>query len=154
MCSGEDPNLGFKNPAKMYGILEITSAIINISVFLKIYFYKKEANINPQIHFAKILILDEFEQYSLTTGANNFFGICYLSFHTVIVIILNNTKPEDLNKFPYYLMSYYRSLISPTLCAGFLILMCMLNKKYLKAVVDEIKTLKHQLFQTLNPTLG
>jgi len=142
MCSGENPNEAFKNPAKLYGVLEITSAIINISIFLKIYFYKKKANVNPEIHFAKILTLDDIENHSLTTNANNFLGICYLSSHTLIVIILNKTKPEDLNKYPYNLMAYYRSLISPTLCAGFLILICSLNKKFIKAVIDEIKTLK------------
>jgi hypothetical protein len=142
MCSGEDPNPAFENPAKMYGILEVISAIINVSLFLRIYVHKKKANVNPEIHFPKILILDEYEKYSLITGVNNFLGLCYLISHTVIVIMLNNTKPEDLNKYPYYLMSYYRSLISPTLCAGLLFITCTLNKKYLKTVADEIKALK------------
>jgi hypothetical protein len=137
MCTGIKPDQNLKKSSTMTGVVEIASAIIILAVSLKIYIHKKKLTVQGTTD------VNEIEKHSLTGLASIFFAICFLSSLASMLVILNKSKPEDLSKFPYFVMCYYRSLISPTVFIIFLVLMCVFDKKYLQALSDEFGALKN-----------
>jgi L-cystine uptake protein TcyP (sodium:dicarboxylate symporter family) len=137
MCAGIKPDQNPKTSSSLTGVVEIFSAIIIIALHLKINIHKKKLTVQGATD------VNEIEKHSLTSLASIFFAICYLGCLATMLVILNNQKPEDLSKFPYFVMCYYRSLLSPTMCIILLVLLCVFNKKYLQAVLDEFGDLKN-----------
>jgi hypothetical protein len=147
ICTGEDPDQMLKNRPKVYGIVELFSLALNLLLYLKIYRYKKRSPIQPQTQgrFVKGLILRDVEKQSITTLANNALGILYFGISMIVAIKINNTKPEDLNKYPNNLLAHYRSLVTPSLGIFLIILTCFLKQKYRKAIYDEVEKLVSDL---------
>ena len=137
MCAGIKPVQSLKKSSTMTGVVEIASAIIILAVSLKIYIHKKKLTVQGTTD------VNEIEKHSLTGLASIFFVICFLGSLATMLVILNKSKPEDLSKFPYFVMCYYRSLISPTMFIIFLVLVCVFNNKYLQIVLDEFGALKN-----------
>ena len=136
MCTGNDPEMSFLNPPKIYGWLEVPSALLIIVLYTKIYFYKRK------LVFSTFTIADKLEKHSVSTVVNNLLVFVYLVLSNYIAVILNKTQPNDLNSYPYNLMSYFRSLVSPTLCFLLLVTTCVTNKKYLRIILEELEIFK------------
>ena len=147
LCTGEDPDQMLKTRPKAYGIVELFSILLNIVLYLKIYYYKKKRPIYPQTQgrVVKGLVLRDVEKQSMTNFANNALGICYIGISSIIAIKINYAKPDDLSKYPNNLFALYRSLVAPILGIFLIILTCLLNKKFRRVIHEEVKILVSDL---------
>lgn len=135
MCTGTDPEMSFLNPPKIYGWLEVPSALLIIVLYTKVYFFKRK------LFLSTLTFADKFEKHSVSTVVNNMFVFLYIGLSNYIAVILNNTQPKDLNFYPYNKLSYFRSLVSTTLCFLLLVTTCVTNKKYHRIVLEELQIL-------------
>ena len=136
MCTGHDPEMSFLHPPKTYGWLEVPSGLLIIVLYSKIYIYKRK------LVLSTFAVVDKLQKHSVSTLVNNLLVFIYLGFSNYIAVILNKTHPKDLNRYPYNLMSYFRSLVSPTFCFLLLVTTCVTNKKYLRTILEEIQLFK------------
>ncbi len=146
VCTCQDPKEMFRNPPKIFGIVEVFSATLNTLLYLRIYFYKrqmrkKHISLIQQFSFSKGNILKDLEKQSLTTIANNVIGIIYLGVTALIGSKINSLKLEDFGLFPNNLYSHYRTLVSPPLGIFLIIATCFLNKSYKQLLKEEMKTM-------------
>ena len=86
ICSGIDPTEQLKTPLKIYGVLEISSMLLNIFIWIRIKVYKsKESNFGTR----KKLFLTDIE--SLTN-----FGIILAN---IVIFFLFLGNQVSMNKF-------------------------------------------------------
>ena len=141
MCTGRNP---FDNPTprtKGYGIFESFSALLNIVLYIKIFIYKRKSRILPK-GFRGALNVFDLEKQSLVTITSNSIGILIVGISAIVVTKMNATKLEDLDKHSFHVLTFYRSLIAPIMWIIFVVISCLLNKSYIRAVAHEFLTLK------------
>ena len=68
-------------------------------------------------------------------------GILVIASTSVVVGILNNNPPKNISQFPLDTLVYYRSLVAPNLAILSLTVTFLSRKNYVKAFVDEVKSL-------------
>jgi hypothetical protein len=143
ICTGHDPTIAEVNRTKIYGFVELFSALLHIVLYTRIYFYKNKGNIlfNAPSVTLKLNFLKEFETQSLTTFATHFFGIFVLCASTYNTIQISGVKAKDFSNYPNYLFVYYRSLVSSSTAILGVALIFFIRKDYLRPFVEEVKEL-------------
>lgn len=129
MCTGRNPFHEQKRSTTIYGVNEICSATLNIVIYLKIYFYKKSTG------------SDQFEKQSLTAITSNIISFLIIVLSAIVIKNLDVTNPEDINKYWFQVVTYYRHLILPSIILMCIVLSCLLNKRYIRVVAEKFFTL-------------
>ena len=68
-------------------------------------------------------------------------GIVVMTSVTVVGVIISRNDPQKISQYPLYLLVYYRSLVAPNLAILSLTVSFLSRKNYVKAFVDEVKSL-------------
>ena len=141
ICTGEDSEEAIKHPFKGYGITDVISIILNVFIYIKIYFYKQKLRqqSHPQLSSSKTLSLLEIEKENLANFFFVVFSLTFLITTTITVSKLNSVHSKDFNLFPNYLFAYYRSLIFPSFSILFFIIWFYAKKNLRDQVFGQFK---------------
>ena len=104
ICSGIDPTELLKTPLKIYGLVEISSILLNVFICIRIKIYKsKEKSLNVGLMSCqKSLFLADVELMSLAN-----FGIILTNLTIYSLIILNQVvKSISASKLINYLIKH------------------------------------------------
>ena len=130
ICSGQNPIEDYKKPIKFYAVAEIFTLILQITVNLKINLFKKkvtlvEGNIRHK------------NQKSITSRKIDYAVNIYIFITLLNILKLTPTRPEDLHKYPNYLLLYYRSLAMPGIGAILLFSVYFIRHSSLRRLIFE-----------------
>ena len=109
---------------------------------MRIYIFKKKGNNGFTSKAFKDFKAQEMANYFL----NHVLGILIICGANLIGAKLNGVRPEDFGKYPYNTLFYYRSFVAPILAILVLTVSFMTQKNYVKAFIDELKSLYFQNF--------
>ena len=124
---------------RSYAVVEMTSILIHVVVYLKIYKYKTRRTVGPESHKDHIQtkFLSNLDSQSLIgIGLNLLIIITFLST-TFVATQLIKGKPKDIDKYPNYLFIYYTSLIAPGTIAILSVVLTFKRNKHLRKTIWE-----------------
>ena len=149
MCTGRNPFelLPTQKSSKVYGVVETASALLNIVLYTKIFLFKRKARrvlpvANNGLTTTTTHNVFELEKHSLATIASNTIVILIYGISAIVVRKMNATKLEDVDSASFQALTFYRSLIAPILLMMLIILSCIMNKSYIRAVAQEFISLR------------
>ncbi len=109
ICSGYDPSIISNLKLKAYGVVELSSLMLNLVICARIKIFR-----NPKIQplslnksepvLKKGLFLKEVEAKSLPSVATVMANMVLLLFLTLTVALTNAIDPKNINNFPQTLM--------------------------------------------------
>ena len=132
LCTGKDPTETMKHPLQSYNLQEWFSLILHIGIHLKIHMYKKKfpASPVPKPNFRRAL-----KDIQLTNFDINLVAVLIVSLSTLIINKLSNAHPEDLSKYSFKYLVYFRSLAFAGLGIGVVCSMCFLRHEGLQTLL-------------------
>jgi hypothetical protein len=149
MCTGRNPFelLPTQKSSKVYGVVETASALLNIVLYTKIFLFKRKARrvlpvASNGLTTTTTHNVFELEKHSLATIASNTIVILIYGISAIVVRKMNATKLEDVDSASFQALTFYRSLIAPILLMMLIILSCIMNKSYIRAVAQEFISLR------------
>jgi len=95
LCTGQDPTIPLKKATKVYGVMQISSIVINAISYLIIFIHKRKLNqipLNKFVYF-KLNSIKQFDTRTISTIVFNIMLLTLLSLSTVIVEKLTGVKP-------------------------------------------------------------
>ena len=143
ICSGKDPGESYKSLSKYDGkfeVLTLLTIIFHLFVYLRIYIFKRKSkSIFPPSKGSTFMEMksEELANYFL----NHVLNIIVIATSIFVASKLNGLEPEDFGKYPFNILFYYRSLISPVVAILLLTISFMVKKNYVKAFIDEFRSL-------------
>ena len=125
LCSGLDPQSQSSYSSKVNIVLigsMAVSFVLHIIVRIKISVFKRKTH-PEQSSLESILtltFLKNFGNQSLSDFATNIFMVFMMGTGIIIVSIVNNFIPKNLNFYPNYYFVYVLHLYGPTVSGAFL----------------------------------
>ena len=140
LCSGLDPQDLLNVPPKVNIILigsMAMSVVLHITVRIKISVFKRKTH-PEHISIESNLtskFLKNFENQSLSDFATNIFSVIMMGNGVIIISIINNFIPANLNVYPNYYYVYVLHLYGPMAFGGFLTLAYYFKHKPLRIFI-------------------
>jgi hypothetical protein len=155
ICSGIDLTEAFKTPLKIYGVVELSSLVVNIYVYIRIRKFKNTsmAPVNQVLtnRNRKGIFLNEVETLSMASLITDFCNILYCVFLLLNQALVNMVDPQNINRFPYTVYIYYIFIVSPALLTDLSIFLYYYKQKNMRRVLlKETKELLLKLKDNFN----
>lgn len=150
LCSDTDPLEEHLKPKKVGGALEILSLVIHVTVWIRIILYRRKTRIHPQSKtvFEKSTLLNEIESGSLSSMMSNCLNVTTLAIGALLTGFVGSFHPEQLTKYPYYILLYVLSLIGPSIMAILTVTTYYASHKKLR------KTISAETFKRLHSPIS
>ena len=109
ICSGIDPATVSNLEYKVYGIVELSSLILNLFIYARIKIYQNPKTLPFFLTFSqpvlkKCLFFKDIKSQSLPGVANGMVILVFLLSLTLTLAITNNIDVKMINDFPQTLM--------------------------------------------------
>ena len=146
ICAGTNPEIkSLKKPfpTKIFGVLGVSSSLVNVCIHFKIHFHKAKTvfvhdNLTNSI---RTYLGGELEKHSMFTFA---FNVCGILIIVTIILALGQVEKigiKDIVLYPNYLLIFYINLVGPALFISAVVISFFLKKPLLNAVSHETKIL-------------
>jgi len=103
ICSGIDPNSDDPDSVKVYGIIECSSFLLHLIIFVRVRRFKRRQKVGPETlpFFRKGLFLADLDSRALSTNMISLVNIMLSCITCFNVVAMNRMDPKSLNQHPY-----------------------------------------------------
>ena len=133
ICTGKDPTEDLKKPLNIHSVVEISSFLLQIMIYLRIKFYKFQTMKKQQRSNFKRSFLTDVSKQSLATMATNFLNVITICLSLVIPRILSEMNADEMVQHQNLILFAY--LILPALFGYFFLFVFYIRHQKLRAAI-------------------
>jgi len=148
LCTGDNPTPEFLLPSFGRGYVETFSLILQILIYIKIWYYKRQVRktIGPPAYssYLKNVFNTDLDNEMLTSLATNIALGLLLTSGSVLIVIVNFKSCQDFQLYPKFIVVYYTYLLYPCISICFFTAVWFIKNPVLRQTIfRELRNLIH-----------